>query len=428
MTIGKKLMGLLVFFIASTAAIEASAKSYYVSPQGSNEKGNGSIQSPFKTINRAFKGNLQPGDEVVVRPGTYNESLIVDKRHSGLPGRYVTLRSETPRGAKIRGTRQHSIITYASYFKIDGFDAVGGISGQSVHHVEATNNVVHDSRGAGIYFGKSEFILVQGNITHGNASNDVTSGISIHIPQNVSGDTKTEGFRIIVRNNISYNNLTKTAGHTDGNGIIFDDWLLRKWIKDGKTPPDNLKQYKYPGLIENNLVYNNGGGGIVVFATDNITIRNNTSYFNSTDTLAKGMWRAELKNMSASNNIWVNNIAVANPKIQYSTAIANVSHDDWGTNRNVKWYNNLTFNGTPGNSSIRASGNNEIPFGHGNKFGIDPRFVDEAKKNFRLEINSPALDAGTLEFGSSDVSLGGARRVVFKKIDMGAYEKPYAAY
>lgn len=407
------------------AASAAQAKTIYVSVKGS-DTGDGTARAPFRTINKAVNSDVDPGDEIVVRPGVYNESVFIPKKRSGLPGRYVTLRSETPHAAKIRGIKRHSIMTFADYIRIDGFDASGGIAGHGVHHVEVLDNVVHGSLGAGIYFGKSEFLLVAKNITYGNTADDVSSGISIHIPQNVSGDTKTKGFRVIVQNNISYNNVTKTAGHTDGNGIIFDDWLLRKWIvKTGKYPPD-LKPYRYPGLIENNLVYNNGGGGIVVFATDNITVRNNTSYFNSTDPLAKGKWRAELKNMSASDNIWVNNIAVANPKIEYSTAIANVSHGDWGTNRNVTWANNVTYNGTAGDVSIRANGDNIKPSGNGNKFGVDPQF-EQAPQNFRLRMTSPALDSGTLEYGSSAISLGGSRRVI-RKIDIGAYEKPYGAY
>lgn len=404
----------------------AHAKAYYVSPQGDNNKGNGSAQAPFKTINRAFKAKLQPGDEVVVKPGVYNESMWIEKHLSGAPGRYITLRSETPRGAKIRSTQRHGIMLLASYFKIDGFDSDGGIAGKGVHHVEITNNVVHDSPGPGIYFYGSEFLLVSGNVTSGNAFDAVSSGISIHLPQNVSGDTKTKGFRVIVRNNISYNNLTKTAGHTDGNGIIFDDWLMRGWIvRTGKYKP-GFTPYRYPGLIENNLVYNNGGAGIMVYAADNITVRNNTSYHNATDPLAKGQWRGELKNMSASNNIWVNNIAVADPSVEYAAALLNVSHGDWGTNRNVAWANNVTYNGTAGAASFLANGDNIRATGNGNKFGVDPQFL-QAPRNFRLRMTSPALDAGTLKYGSSAVSLGGSRRVV-KTIDIGAYEKPYAAY
>ena len=60
-----------------------------------------------------------------------------------------------------------------------------------------------------------------------------------------------------MRNNISHDNMTRIAGeHTDGNGIIID-YFNQPW--DANPVP-----YKYPTLVENNLVYENGGKGIHV--------------------------------------------------------------------------------------------------------------------------------------------------------------------
>ncbi|MGO7410838.1 DUF1565 domain-containing protein, partial [Rhizobium ruizarguesonis] len=56
--------------------------------------GNGSASSPFHTISEAIAANLRPGDEVVVKPGTYNESINIDK--DGSAAGDITLRSEVP--------------------------------------------------------------------------------------------------------------------------------------------------------------------------------------------------------------------------------------------------------------------------------------------------------------------------------------------
>lgn len=414
----KHIMGFVCSMALMTMAGTADAKTVYVSANASGN-GNGSVSAPFKTISKAVASKLEPGDVVLVRPGVYNESVFIPKEKSGAEGRYITFRSETPRAAKVVSTKGYSFMTFANYIKFEDFDTRGGIVGKSVHHIEVRGNDSHDSPGPGIYFGASDFLLIEDNITRGNSANAVSSGISIHIPQNVSGNNTYKGFRIIVRNNISYDNLTKTAGHTDGNGIIFDDFLLRNsLVRTGKRP-DGFVPYKFPGLIENNLVYNNGGAGICVYASDNITVRNNTSYHNATDPQGKGTWKGELRNMSGSNNVWVNNIAVANPKVQHSNAISFVSFKDW-PNNNVKWANNLTFNGTKGEKSIGTSGGNSVPSGDGNLFGVDPQFV-KAGSNFRLKETSPAINAGTLKFGSSALALKGTARVV-KIIDMGAYE------
>ena len=112
--------------------------------------------------------------------------------------------------------------------KLDGFDVGGaakaGITVAGVHHIEITHNIVHDSVGNGISASKSEFILIEGNTTFGNASNGARSGISVFHAENVSGDTTTAGYRTIVRGNVSYGNVTKTGAHTDGNGIIIESF------------------------------------------------------------------------------------------------------------------------------------------------------------------------------------------------------------
>lgn len=418
MSFTKHLMGFMCAVAMITLAGVAEAKTVYVSASASG-KGNGSVSAPFRTINEAVKSNLMPGDVVLVKPGVYKETVNLPKTKSGAAGRPIVFRSETPRAAKIQANSYGFFIT-ANYVTIDGFEISGatrsGISGDDVHHVEIKNNISRNNKTGGIYFRRSDFLLIDGNVTSGNAADGVTSGISIHKSQNVTGDMKTKGFRIIVRNNISFNNLTINAGNTDGNGIIFDDWMLRN-----KYTESGLKPYTFPGLIENNLVYNNGGSGIRVYATNNITIRNNTSYHNSTDPKrADSAWRGELQNSTSSNNVWVNNIAVASLKnSKYASAISDVYHKDWGANKNVVWANNLTFNGKVGDKSI-GIGSGSIS-GNGNLLGVDPRFVSASTGNFRVSANSPAVNAGTVKYGSSMTALGGTSRVV-KTIDIGAYE------
>lgn len=425
MSFKKNLMGFVCFLAVTTTAGVASAKTLYVSASAT-QKGDGSSELPFRTIMEAVKADLLPGDVVSVRPGTYDEGIFIFKSKSGTPGHYVTFRSEVPGEAKIRPPKNIGFFIEANYIRISGFNISGstqsGITGHAVHHIDIMNNVSHHNKGAGIYFGRSEFLNIIGNETHNNAANAVTSGISIHIPQNVSGDTTTKGPRIIVRGNTSYSNLTVTAGHTDGNGIIFDDFLLRNKTMNGQYSqfPD-IQPYTYPALIENNITYWNGGSGITVYASNNITVRNNTAYHNSRDPLAKGTWRGEFKNMSGSHNYWVNNLAVSDLTANKdNTGFAIVSFKDMPNEKNV-WLNNLSFNGTPGDPSIRLSGSNVAPPATTNLFGVDPVFVN-APSNFRLRSMSPAVDAGTLKYGSAATDVRGGPRVV-GTIDIGAIER-----
>ncbi|MBX4901681.1 RTX toxin [Rhizobium bangladeshense] len=389
---------------------------YYVASSSSG--GNGSASSPFRTISDAMAADLKPGDEVVVKAGTYNEAINIDK--DGSAAGNITLRSEVPGGALIRPPEGswNAISVNANYVVLNGFDIGGangdGIEANNVHHVQILNNKVHGSGESGIQFNQSDFIRIEGNETYNNASTGWFSGISIYQNRNITGDTSTDGYRTIVRNNISHDNVTKAGEHTDGNGIIIDDFQ--------STQTSGYPNYTFKTLVENNLVYENGGKGIQVTWSDSVTVKNNTAYHNNQDPLNTGTWRGELSNSASSNNTWVNNVAVADPSLnQNNTAIDNTSTDSY-SNDNVVWANNITYNGTAGQASVKTDGGNAMPSAaSGNKLGVDPKFVGASSDDFHLASGSAAIDSGTSKYGVSSVDLDGDARVV-GTVDMGAYE------
>ena len=394
---------------------------YYVATTSSG--GNGSASSPFRTIGQAMAADLKPGDEVVVKPGTYNESISIDK--DGSAAGDITLRSEVPGGALIRppAGSHNAISVNANYVTIDGFDIKGGagdgIEANNVHHISVLNNKVHDSGESGIQFNWSDFIKIEGNETYNNASTGWFSGISIYQNRNITGDTSTTGYRTIVRDNISHDNVTKSGAHTDGNGIIIDDFQ--------STQTSGHPNYTFKTLVDNNLVYENGGKGIQVTWSDSVTVKNNTAYHNNQDPQNTGTWRGELSNSASSNNTWVNNIAVADPSLnKNNTAVDNTSTGGY-TNNNVVWANNVTYNGTAGQASVKTDGGNAMPSAaNGNKLGIDPKFLGAASGDFHLGSGSPAIDSGTSKYGVDSVDLDGHARVV-GTVDMGAYESGSSA-
>lgn len=389
---------------------------YYVATTGSNSNA-GSATSPWRSINHAMQSGLKPGDEVVVRPGTYNESISIDR--DGSAAGDITLRSEKPGEALIRppAGAWNAISVNANYVTVKGFDIKGGggdgLEGNGVHHVKVLGNVVHDSGESGIQFNQSEFLTIEGNETYGNASSGWFSGISIYQARNITGDTTTDGFRTIVRNNVSHDNITKSGQHTDGNGIIIDDFQ--------STQAGGNPNYIYPTLVEGNLVYDNGGKGIQVTWSDYVTVRNNTAYHNNQDALNSGTWRGELSNSQSSNNTWVNNIAVADRQTNSNnTAIDNTSYGGYA-NKGTVWYNNVTFNGASGQASVKTDGGNPMPSAaNGNKLGVDPGFVQPGT-DFHLRAGSLAIDAGTNRFGLGATDLDGDVRVI-RTVDIGADE------
>ncbi|CAN7341298.1 RTX toxin [Rhizobium leguminosarum] len=390
---------------------------YYVATTGSGG-GNGSASSPFRTISDAMASDLKPGDEVVVRAGVYNESVNMYK--DGSAAGYITLRSEVPGGAVIHSASggANGINISANYVAVEGFEVYGsdshGIVGDGVHHVRIANNVSHDNGASGVAFAGSDFITIEGNETYKNASSGWFSGISLYQNRNITGAPDDGSFRNIIRNNISHDNITKSGAHTDGNGIIIDDFQ--------STQTSGHPNYTFKTLVDNNLVYENGSKGIQVTWSDSVTVKNNTAYHNNQDLLNDGTWRGELSNAQSSNNTWVNNVAVADPSVnKNNTAVDNTSYGGY-TNANVVWANNNTYNGTAGQASVKTDGGNAMPStANGNKLGIDPHFAGAASDNFHLASGSAAIDGGTAKYGVSSVDLDDHARVV-GTVDMGAYE------
>jgi serralysin len=362
---------------------------YYVSTNG-RDSASGTSGSPWKTISKAMKANLKPGDEVVVRSGVYKESVTINK--DGNAGNYITIRSEVPGGAKIDvpDGNTFGINVNANYINVDGFEVYGstrsGIMGNKVHHVKITDNVAHDNKSGGIYFAGSDFLTVEGNVVYKNASSAVISGISIHLAQNITGSNDNSTFRIVVKNNVAYDNITKNAAHTDGNGIIIDDFQASKSSKYGA--------YKFKTLVEGNITYNNGSSGISVFTSDYVTVRENIAWHNNQDLKSSGNWRGEIQNTNSSHNTWIGNIAVADLGTHKdNTAIANVS---WGSrNTDITWRDNITFNGKSGDASIRTSSGNAAPTAKDNDLG----------KNAGLSLSEIKSMAAKLAAGNASVSV-----------------------
>lgn len=391
---------------------------FFVADTGSDDAA-GSFAAPWRTLAHA-SAELDPGDTVVVRPGTYVEQIWIGR--GGGPTAYVVIRSEIPGAARLRPPEgaYSTLNVRADYVAVEGFDVQGGdghaIDVENAHHTRIAGNIAHDSGGGGIAFSHSEWIEIEGNHTYGNAATNGwhTSGISVYQARNVSGDATTPGFRIVIRGNISHDNLEREVpgDHTDGNGIIIDD--LRSFQSGGPG-------YPFPTLVENNLVYSNGGKGIQVTWSDNVTVRNNTSWHNNLDPRNEGTWRGELSNAQSSGNTWVNNIAVADPSADPdNTAIGDYAYGDY-VNRDVVWRNNITFDGRPGAPSISSTGDWPAA-SDGNLLGTDPRFAD--LQDFRPLPGAPGIDAGTGVFGIAAADIAGNPRSV-GPIDIGAHEAPF---
>ena len=444
----------------ATAAVPTNYKclrNFYVSSLNGNDKYDGfSPQTAWKTLQRP-DSDVRPGDCVNVSDGVYAQSSEWRPSRGGntnRPDGYVVYRSAHKWGAKITGTRTgHFLVRpLGSFlifdgFELDGSDGVqdyalgsnplidphsrghtegepGTVGGSQGHHIGVFNMHIHDFAGGGISLNNNDYFTIWKNVVHDTSRKSPyqESGISVWQPHAIynyktTGYYDDEKFHIKILNNISYHNYTSDAlkeDHTDGNGIIIDAW------KHNQSPPYDI--YPYSGLVQGNLVYANGGKGIQVTFSVNVTIANNTAIGNNRDPLSSSTWRGEINVALADNVTVINNVMLATPvpsqpQQRYNTAaFEGAAGQD---NSNVLWINNLTFNTASNAASFNASSPTRskriiADFQAANPLdGVEPRVLEKDVSIFKIGLpltGSPILCAGTPTPEFPPVSLSGAEQ------------------
>jgi parallel beta-helix repeat protein len=406
-----------------TPAIASSlGRKYYVDIAKGNDSYPGTTETKaFKTIQQANQ-KVSAGDTVYVKNGTYNENLVIEA--SGKPNSWITFQAFPGHKPAILAS-QEAIKVQGSYVKVIGFNisakaenglvAVGKEEGIS-HHVQFLKNIVHDSGCNGIGSNRADYLLIEGNITYRNAFTAPwqCSGISIY--HAINFDDKP-GFHNVIRGNTSYSNENKvpqSGGQevTDGNGIIVDDF---RFTQKGKKPQG---KYRSATLIENNVVFDNGGRGIHVFQSDKVVVRNNTAFHNlKSPNLLGGNQNGEINSSYSDGSAFYNNIAY--PQNKSKTAFT----DNYSTGN--KWDYNLFYN--TGAINVGKDNSNAV-FGKNNLLNVNPLFINPStiagKANFRLKAKSPAMNAGT-SINAARIDIEGHKRPLGAKYDLGAYEMKF---
>jgi len=324
--------------------------------------------------------------------------------------------SANPWGAKIvANAGSAGFAINGDYIEINGIDLTNpgghGFSAEGRHHIRCLGNHAHDCGNSGITCanGKGDYYLIEGNTCDHNARLDWYSGISVYEPSAMADDkSMANSYHIIIRNNRCYGNLTASGRHSDGNGIILDDW--------NRTQNAGPK-YTLGALMENNLCYDNGGASLKVCWSDNVLLRNNTTYKNSTDSLNGGTYRGDIYLQSARGCTSVNNIAVGDPSINpHNSAGLDKGSPSGVTNANL-WANNLLLGGL-------ATGDGSTPTVLAT-LTSDPAFVQPgpaASADFHLQPASPAIGLGTKTFGVPPFDLDHLVRPTASAVDLGAYQ------
>jgi hypothetical protein len=354
-----------------------------VSTQGSDQSGDGSAGSPFRSIQRAVDC-ARSGDTVLVEPGMYLENLeLMDKEEMLLASLYIFDQdTSTANSTIIQALNPGWVITVGRSndvtvcgFTIQKGKGQDGVLGGGIYcydsHVDILNNVIKDNRnhsgyGAGIYCYQSQPNIV-GNRIFGN-SNPEGHGAGIYCYRSdpeitgnvISGNSADGGGSAIHLLNPTFAAITRNLIHHElgaacvvlyNKGKAGDFRMVNNTISQNQG--DGVRIFGGPWNLDNNIIVGNHGYG--VYALDG------TVYF-------------------SHNDVW-----------------ANVSGDD-----------TTDFCGLEKNPS-EVNGN----------VSSDPLFGDPIHGNFLLCLGSPCINSGDPR---NAAPVAGAGRV-----DMGAFEYAFPA-
>jgi hypothetical protein len=217
-----------------------------------------------------------------------------------------------------------------------------------------------------------------------------------------------------------------TLGNTDGNGIIIDTFNVTKCNA-------NMVDYPNATLVAFNVVYNNGGGGVHVFASTHVTVANNSVFYNNSDPTQEAWDRPGIDvncgsgtgGFGAGTDLFLNNIAYALPagqacpgpndtypgsQIPFSIG-GDGTHDDGVYNAPG---GNISFSeGTPCHETDSSGNATATPNAAwsctSNECNTNPNWVDVGATssgtlmtpptgaNFALQAGSPAVGLGKTE-------------------------------
>lgn len=450
MKIYKKFTLIALFVIFNLSPLFAT--NYYVDAVNGNNTNTGLSETTALASIQNAANLTNPGDNVFIMNGTYTEvngnskghqCVLTITRSGSESGGYITYKNYPGHKPKLSALNcvWGCVEIYASYIKFQGMELEGtnssitydyaksvfdeylagardwtkigkvninGLVVNGVDHVYVTNCTVRDFSGGGINFERVDYAFIENNTVYNNAWYMMYAGSGISLFHSRDVDNNTTDYKNFVRGNICYNNkclIPWASGSqpyklSDGNGIIIDN-NTNSQLRD----PVNKPPYKGRTLVENNISYNNGGGGVHVYTCANVDVINNTAFNNGTVVGYPEMDASSCTNVKIYNNI------------MYARTGGNTNGNDNGT------YNyNVYFNG----ASFKRGSNDIV---------ADPKFVklptitagiaDGSTANFRLQNTSPALNNGSNTAGQfSPIDILEIARPVGFSTDMGAYEYP----
>lgn len=308
-------------FIAPTG-VPSPGQEYYVDPDGSDGN-DGSQAAPWETIQHAVD-TIQPGDTILLNSGTYAGARI---EKSGTADAWMSLKAAPGTSVLINvpgpNNKHDSNLEFetwegdeiVAYWLVEGLEVADapnwgidlrGNEENHSHNFVIRNNRVHDNGlntgKTGIFFAFIDDVIVEGNESYANGEHGVYFSNS--------------GDRFVVRANSLHDN-NNCGLHINGDlesgedGIISDGLIENNIIFEngvGGCSGINMDGV-INAIVRNNLLYQNHAGGISLFQENGAVCSQNIQILNNTIVQAEdGRWAINISDDECINNKIFNNI------------------------------------------------------------------------------------------------------------------------
>ena len=426
------LIPLLLFFGAAVAT------EFHVAPSGSDWRGDGSAQHPWREVQKAVD-RAGAGDTVVVHGGVY-KAFVVER--GGEAGRPLVLRSVPPHAARIVGTVGHddrnaAIHIVADHVVVEGFDLEGerrrgivergirvsGFPGDLRRGVVLRNNRVRHFASQGITTSLSPGVVIE--------DNEVCCTLESHgIYVANSGD------RPVIRNNRIHDchkagiqiNADRYIEGGDGviSGAQVEGNLLYRNVLGRDSAAINLDGV-VDSLIRDNLLVDNRFQGIANFIEDGARPSRGNVYLNNTLIMPAGSHHGLKFRDGSTHGVVRNNVLIDLGGDGDGLAVDDESLPGLDSD-----YNLITRIEDPSDARIALSEwqarRRQDPHSLDARrwtlqaLFVNPDLAHPEQGDFHPRPGGPLVDAGARHPQLGKVDLAGQPRIQGRAVDIGAYE------
>ena len=400
--------------------------SYYVSPTGSDSN-SGSATSPWLTLQHAVD-SVGAGDHIEIASGAYQGCRIGNSGTATAPcvleaaaGAHVIINAPGASNAHGSDIEIENFNGLVSYWTINGFEVenaplAAGIDVRNTSHITIENCYGHDNQKWGLFLAFSDYPL----ITHNHFAYSKT--------QHGIYDSNSGDYATVTDNECDHNadagiqfNGDVTSG---GKGYMTGNLIAGNVLHDNGSAGGST--LNFDGLenstVENNLLYNNLAGGIVLYAYNASMGSQNNIVANNTIAMPAGSrWAINISNGSTGNQL-DNNLILQQDSVHGSIEIDSQSLVGFKSDHNL-FSGMVLFSNNGGSNQLTQAQWQQQTGVDANSFtaATDQLFTALANNDYHLAATSPAIDrGGSLNAPSAD--LDGQSRPNGAGYDIGCYE------